>query len=121
MDTQLVVATALTGLGIAARADAQEVGLTEVGPLPRAHVLSMPLDEDDARLAFDVVVDGSAGVSLAVQVFEDTLALEIAAALQGFAATLRLTPTTLLAPELALTIGPAGETQATARLAFMLP
>jgi hypothetical protein len=57
-------------------------------------------------------------VSLRVELFEDVVAVGVAAALEGFAATIRVAGG---APELAIAIGPAGETQATAQLAFALP
>jgi hypothetical protein len=53
-----------------------------------------------------------------VELFEDVVAVGVAAALEGFAATIRVAGG---APELAIAIGPAGETQATAQLAFALP
>jgi hypothetical protein len=123
METQLLVTTALGGLGLglvglAAPAEAQEVGLTEVGPLPRAHVLSVALGDDDTLFAVDLLASGQPGVSLRVELFEDVVAVGVAAALEGFAATIRVAGG---APELAIAIGPAGETQATAQLAFALP
>lgn len=122
MATQLLVATALGGLGLglvglAAPAEAQEVGLTEIGPLPRAHVVSLPL-EDDTLFAVDVLATGEPALSLRVELFEDAVAVGVAAALEGFSATIRVAGG---APELALAIGPGGETRATAQLAFALP
>jgi hypothetical protein len=131
METRRIVTTALGGLGLgglglgglglvglAGRAEAQEVAPADLGPLPRAHVVSLPFGDDDTLFALDLLATGEPAVSLRVELFEDTVAVDLAAALAGFAATVRVASG---APELAIAIGPGGEARATAQLAFVWP
>jgi hypothetical protein len=121
MNAQEGLRTALYGVGLGglvsgASVQAQEVRVDE---LPgRAHVVSVELGEDEARLSVDLLTNGAPGVSLSVDLFEDSLAVGLAAALQGFAATVRVMPG---AAVLVLFVDPGGETAASAQLTFPLP